>query len=561
MVPSARSSVLPAEHQLPFALLSQYLFFLARRPISQSNIHYLESRLLGLKSLREELTRAEARETESVLRLLGALQPASFPRLAPGLQLALVPFARSLTTLPRDVVVAEGPPPGGLPAGVRRVLLALGPGIGIGDEIILFSLPRWLREARPGCEVTVLTAYPGLWDRVHSVARVLSYADHRELLQALRAEPPLDGYDLYILADFESPELHRAICAEGRLGLYLELSIGNRSAWLVDNRRRWLYRIVHATPYFENYYSALHQVLRCLGLSPRAGNRFDGVVGREAARAEEARIFVSPFTSKYNPSQIYWSRLLGAILAGAGDRPLVVSLDAGKNAVTERFATALQRSISARVPSSVALEIARCPSSRYLSLQGAFREIEAAHVVLCADSFASHAAPLFGCTTLVVATAGLENWRVPFARSYYFRAEDPIDEVGAAMRQVLGRLIDGRARAESLSRAEIRLDELARSLEELFDGEPTADVAEFRATYREFARTHRLVLDGLARRPPEQPALWRDVDPQEILLAPHEDGDGVVSPALMLHLRDQWERWQNTNLRKLLRRVVQEGAH
>jgi ADP-heptose:LPS heptosyltransferase len=544
---------LAAEHQLPFALLSHYLFFLTRRPISQSNRHYLESRLLGLKSLREELARAAVPEAETALQLLAALQPASFQRLAPGLQLALLPFMRATAALPRDVVVADGPPAGGLEAGVRRVLLVLGPGIGIGDEIMLFPLPRWLREARPHCQVTVLTAYPGLWDRVLAVERVLCYSGHLELLRALRGEAPYDGYDLHVLADFESPELHSAICAEGRPDLFLELSIGHRSAWLVDNRRRWLHRMVHATPYFENYYSGLHQVLRCLGLSPHTAGRFDGLVGRQDARPREAlRIFASPFTSKYNPSQSYWNRLLGALAAGGRERPLILALDAGKNAVTERFAIALRRALAARVPAGVTVEIARSEGSRFLSLPGVFRELEAAHAVVCTDSFAAHAAPLFGCTTLVVATAGLENWRVPFAGSYYFRAEDRVDEVGVAMRQALGG-----ATAAQLSQAESRLVDLSRRLEELFDAKP-ADAAAFRAAYLDFARTHRLVIEGLHRYPPELAALLYDVEHQAALRSPEADGNGgAAAPAMMLHLRDQWERWQNSNLRKFLRRSAE----
>lgn len=550
---------LAPEHQLPFALLSHYLFFLTRRPISRSNLHYLESRLLGLKSLREELARAAVPEAETAVRLLAALQPASFPRLAPGLQLALLPFLHATAALPRDVVVAEGPPAGGLDGlegGGRRVLLVLGPGIGIGDEIMLFPLPRWLREARPHCQVTVLTAYPGLWDRVLGVERALCYAGHLELLRALRGEPPYDGYDLHVLADFESPDLHNSICAEGRPDLFLELSIGHRSAWLVDNRRRWLHRIVHAPPYFENYYSGLHQVLRCLGLSPRAAGRFDGLVRCQDARPREAlRIFVSPFTSKYNPAQSYWHRLLGALAAGERERPLILALDAGKNAVTERFATALRRALAARVPAGVTVEVARSEGSCFLSLPGVFRELEAAHAVVCADSFASHAAPLFGCTTLVVATAGLENWRVPFAGSYYFRAEDRVDEVGAAMRQVLGG-----AAAAQLSQAESRLVDLGRRLEELFDAEPS-DGAAFHAAYRDFARTHRLVIAGLQRYPPELAALLSDVEHQAALRSPEAEGDGGrAAPALMLHLRDQWERWQNTNLRKFLRRSSEVDA-
>src|SRR5690242_8254796 len=63
--------------------------------------------------------------------------------------------------------------------------------------------------------------------------------------------------------------------------------------------------------------------------------------------------------------------------------------------------------------------------------------MEDAHAVICIDSFAAHAAPLFRCVTLVVGWAGLENWRIPGGPSFYFDRSAAVEAVASAMRHLL----------------------------------------------------------------------------------------------------------------------------
>ena len=430
----AAMSPLPLHSHLPLQLLTRYLFFLTRRPISRSNLHYLEARLAGLRSLRGALGgNAAPGPLAEVMRQLDRLHPAGFARVGRSLQLALLPLAEGARALPGDVVVEDAPPPRGWPAEHRRALLVFGPGIGIGDEIILAPLPRWLKRANPALEITTLSGYEAIWDRVRHVDRRLSYRDHSEVLSALRGEPPHQGYDLVVFADFEVPELYGGVAADRRLQRYLELSLSGRAACLLDNGRRWIHRVQHYPPYAENYYYCLTRVASLLGLSPSESDRFSGVVDCHPRRpTDRTAVFVSPFTSKYDPSETYWSHLLASMIDAAGGARLRLLIDPGKNHSTAGFAAALARSLSARLGSSSIVELAGSPEER-LPLAGVFSLLDQVHAVVCADSFVSHAAPLFGATAFVVARAGVANWWAPWRSSFYFDGEAPARASGATM--------------------------------------------------------------------------------------------------------------------------------
>lgn len=551
----------PPELHLPISLLAQYIFFLSRRPISSSNTSYLNSRLSGLKALGSVLETAGIPSLQRGVRRLQAIRPAAFQRMVHDIQLDLKPLASSAAELPADVVVSHAPLNAELAADLGRALLVFGPAIGIGDEIMCFPLPRWLQATRPGLEVTVASAYEDLWRRVRGVDRLLPYADHLSLFKALRGEPPYDGFDLVVLVEFETPELHPAILTDARLPLYVEIALGQRSARVVDNRRRWLHRMERPEGYFENYYSGLFQIARWLGLEADRGSRFASVLedteGPRRSRSREAdaplAIVVSPFTSKYDPSRIYWSHLISSLVAPSEPRPVRFLLDTGKGAATERFALAVQRSAAARVGANVSVELAPADGRRHLTLDGLLRVMEGADVVLCADTWSAHAAPLMGCTSLVVARPELEPWRVPHPRSFYFDAEDPIDDVIHGLRQVLRHCGLGGAagRAPFPPPAARRLDVLTERLQlEFASGRAAGGAANWRGLYEEFLSAYGTAIGDLHRWPPEFCSLLADTAYDRPLRGPEA---GRPPAALLRHLQDQLERWQNTNLRKYLR--------
>lgn len=115
--------MLPNEQRLPVLLLSQYLYFLSRRPISESNLHFLLSRLQGLQSLAPIFAGSGHPVLERVVLQLRQLHPAAFRRIAAALQLTLIPLARGARQLPEDVVVQDAAPDAEWLAGLSRALL------------------------------------------------------------------------------------------------------------------------------------------------------------------------------------------------------------------------------------------------------------------------------------------------------------------------------------------------------------------------------------------------------------------------------------------------------
>ena len=551
----------PRELHLPVLMLSQYLFFLTRRPISRSNLHYLDSRLRGLKSLHEFLTAQDVEGLPEVLRQLDALHPAGFSRIGADLRFALLPLARAVSYLPEDLVVEERPPGPTWLDGHRRALLILAPGIGIGDELIAAALPKWLKQKNPDLRIDTLSGYREIWNRVPHVDEAQSYEDYRPIVQALRGASPYDEFDLVVLVDFESPELYRGVASDGRVPKYVEISIGSRSAFVLDNKRRWLSRVHHQVPYAENFYFGFHQVMRRLGLDPMERDRFAGILSANHPRDPgRLRIFASPFTSKYDPSQAYWSHALSLVGRAKYRRPVQIVLDAGKGASTASFAACLARSVAARVPAHVEVEVALSGDTG-LPLGAVFDELARSDALVCADSFTAHAGPLLDCTSLVVARGGLENWRVPFERSFYFDGDSAAGDVGAAMSKVLREIENpplGPGRLAQFTQAELRLDELTRELEMLLEQSDVGELRRVEELSEELSTLRGALATANANGGTNGTALFRDESFHSHAPRPRATDEELKSGSKVLlnHHRDQIERWRNTNYCKYLRSIA-----
>lgn len=541
---------LESQDYLPVTLLSRYLFFLSRRPVSASNSHFLTRRLSGLKGLACLVERHDS----ALAADLRGLTPRNFGRRSGGLQARLGP----LPEFPQGFLVSRGRPDPSFVGDVRQCLLVFGPGIGIGDEIIGFSLPHWLAQDDVSKRVSILSAYPGLWDSIEGPVQIHLYRDYAKLVEALRGG--LGSFDLIVLVDFEKPGLLNALSFEPELRRYLEISLGGRYAAAMDCEARTIFHEQVPEPYLPNYYHSLCHLVRWLGLSPDlSGRPAIQRRGRASRRREEPpclNLFVSPFTSKYEPRGRYWSELLGT-LAGAADAPtLRIHVDPGPNADTERFAGDLMRSVRARLPSTTRCDLAGDDGK--FGLAEVFELMATMDAVLCTDSFAAHAAPLCGCTTFVVATDGLERWRVPDAPSFYFGGSLPPRDVAGAMRWVL-RELHGPQVVErhpvAASRSARRLDLAARELGNSIDG-PLQPAAALISRYADCLQLLQVLLRDLESWPSELAPLLTDHAYQH-LLPPLPTGaiSGVSDPMesdLMTHLRSQLEELRNSNLLKLV---------
>jgi hypothetical protein len=543
------SERLPAEAELPLGMLSSFLFFLARRPVSQSNSHYLSSRLEGLKSLIPVLARAELpNSVKDTLREIEQTSPALFARRARSLQLRLLAVARGNLALPADFAITDRPPLEAL-KGVERVRLVFGPSIGIGDEIICFPLPRWFERAGVR-EVSVLTTYPFIWQRVAGLAGISGYRKHSELLDCLRTPAPEN--ELVVLVDFEKPGLSPMLAHEASLQRYLEISLGSESAAFIDQRDRSARSFRMPSDRLINYYDALDQMARWFGLQPDPRDRFtNGVVARQAQKSGEGlTVFVSPFTSKFDPSPAFWAQLIADLFDSPPDVPVRIRVDAGANRETCQLARSIAQSSAMRVPSGVSVEVASGASGiAPLPLKGVFEELDAAHAVICTDSFVAHAAPLFSCTTLVLAGIELSNWRVPAPTSFYFDASERLSRLVSSLHSVLARVRPTGTRVARPPLAVVHATEALRQASLRLE----ASLFEQRRLdwddYQHFLGSYDLATDGLTAWPAEYEALLADVDYQRVF---RRSQRGLTDQELQEHLELEVARWVNSNLRKLL---------
>lgn len=575
------------EARLPLSILIHYLSFLSRRPISKSNRHYLAKRLAGLKALAQPLQRTNSPDLGEAMTLLERISPTNFALLHERLQYLLLPFAPAIDQLPPGMIVSNDPPRVGVFDRAENVALVCGPAIGIGDEIILFPLPTWIQAANPRASITVLSAYPGLWDDVRGVDATARYDTYDDLLAILRNESAFGEFDTVVLADFERPGLYPAMGFDANVNRppkrYVELSLGAQSLFVVDREHRTLHRAVRPAPYFANFYTGFAGAARWLGLTPDESGRFradgSGIVRHAAAPPDDhLRIYVSPFTSKYDPSPLYWSRLLAALLAELpGDRPVRCVLDAGPSPTTARFAADIARAVAPHLSDGITVDVAAEEEPDRPGLLAAFTWMSRAHVVICADSFSAHAAPLFGRLTCVVAAEGLENWRVPHRSSYYFSANMPVETLVASMACLIQERwgLTAAAHAPVLTAAERQLvarthgvesrlgdwfqswDALAAESEAMHDTLDTLLNA-----YGELTGIYADVVERL----PEWPAALRALVADHAyggLLAEQGEWAGaltVCEPAdVVRHLYDRWQRWHESNVCKYLDLLLFEG--
>jgi hypothetical protein len=548
---------LPAEVRLPLMVLDRYLFFLSRRRISRSNLHYARRRIHGLRGLDAALAGTDHPAVAQVRQLLRGIQPQNLHALAERLKLTLHPLTR--TQLPADLMVTRAPVPASFWARARRILLVAGPAIGIGDEIITFPLPRWIEQASPRAELVLLSGYRDLWQGVGGVHRVHHYDDDRTLVNALRGEHAPSLFDLVLLLDFESPELYQLVCEERAVPQYVELSLGARRCSVVDNERKRLHRLEVPDSYFGNFYAGFDWLARAMGLAPPP-DRFPAPPAWTSAADEPLRVYVSPFTSKADPVATYWSRLLAALVPESPGRQMQFVVDPGPNLDTWRFAGELTRAVGAQAAPGTTLEVARPAHGRNLPLPEVGAELRAAHVVICSDSFTAHLAPALGRTTLVLAGRGLEDWRVPAPGSFYFSASTSLEGIAGGMRQLLShfgveplpdyhrpRLDDPERRCLETEREAFRLLASTRGCPDaLLDG------------FRGFLDARAAVVDRLPYWPPRARSLLADVPYASAPRALEREDRDTDALAARYYIEDGLGAWRNTNLRKYLALMIRE---
>lgn len=548
---------------LPVVLFGRYLYFLARRPISESNLHYRATRVAGLQTLIPLFANEAHPPLARVAEMLRTLTPANLVRLAPVIQRMVRIYRDPL--LPRTFVSTEESPDAEFFAGVRRVLVLIGPAIGIGDEIITFSVPRALRailDATSGVEITVASSYPQVWDRVDGVDAARPYGDMQGLLKCVRS----DCFDLLMVVDFETPGLTNAMCFEPTVRRYIELSLGPRQLLVLDKARQRQWRMPVAEPNFDNFYDCMRHMQHWLGapedLSTEALILTEG--RNEAANPDELIFFINAFTSKEDPSERYWSELLASMLPPELERPVCLVINTGPNLATRSLAFAMARRVEALGRKGVRCEVpyhADKPGTT-LTIGDIFLFSDRADVVVTADSFPAHAAQLYRKLTVVLGRENTENWRSPSPMSFYFCSTQSLDEVSFGIRCLLrDALSDGSAVVATTTGcgAPPRLDGVlqlasaAARLRELLASKQSPDDASehtvWTAAWEKCRDAQAAFLDSLAEASPGYRVLFDD-NVYDELLPRLPDGGNTRDAEVWQHRRRRLREWENSNLVK-----------
>jgi hypothetical protein len=330
------------------------------------------------------------------------------------------------------------------------------------------------------------------------------------------------------------------------IGRYVEVSLGAQVASAIDTSARILHRMSRPRSHLGGFYHGFDAMAEALALAPDSTIRFGDVVKHAERDGDgELRVYVSPFSSKYDPSPRYWSGLLTRIGRSQRERPMRIVFDPGPNLSTRRFATEVARAVATTLPAGVSCEVAAGDSAHGLSLAGELAELDRSDVVICADSFAAHASAVLGCTTLVVASPGLERWRVPAPSSFYLDAVAPLETTAAAIDEVLAVRAGPTA---DWAAAVATVDAAAADLEAVLDAGTGADLAEAfdrfdaarsAAVTAASAAGLRAVLGDFPYAMPLRPV---DLDLE----------DPVLGEASLLYARTRLAEWRGTNLAKLI---------
>jgi len=557
---------------LPVLLLKNYLHYLSRRPISASNVHFKTGRIASLQSLAPLLLEADDADVRRAARMLRTLTPESMTRLAPEIQRMIHPWKEQ--ALPRWVVVTGDGPDDEFFHGIRNALMVLGQGIGIGDEIMTFPLAGCLRRRMdPDAHLHVLSSYRELWRDVEGVDSDGLYGGLLEVVETIRS----GQYDMVAVVDFERPGLASAMCLESGASRYVEMAMGSREMSALDGRRGWQGQLAQPKAYFTNLYHNMQRIRRwfgdegtgtglrrAAGSAPAASDPSDPLDALDSVdrRGRELTIYVSPFTSKEDPSERYWSQLLHGMLPeelGPGER-VKLWIDSGANPATRAFAQSLAGTVQGLVYDGVTCEPVASLGlgGSLLSLADAMRRIEQADMVVTADSFPAHAGQLYGKLTFVLARDGVENWRSPARGNFYVRASAPLERIGAQLRMLLHDLTgvgNDSAQAPGKARCDADILALAHAAARLtdaiaaFDGE-AADAAGPGAAqaWADCRACLLAALDGAPEWPEGQDVLLIDHDYRALM--PEVSGASIDLTGYREHMACRWAECENSNLLK-----------
>jgi hypothetical protein len=383
-------------------------FHLSSRPISSANDTF--ARRLATSSdallalLREDGWAALEADVEHGLAQLAPLaelpgaidSPAGFRRIYKRWFGVMNPPWSMLAPAPA-LTIAEWPRP-------SRILVNVGPNIGIGDEIIFFEAVGRLARQFPHAELEVSSFNRTVWNLCPVPLRVVEPGDD-QLAPYARAHDVArtDPTALLVFVEFASTPIYRHLERVAAIPRFVYLDTGARTARVVDQPRE---RIAEHVERFDGgVYGVLDRLLDKIGL-PGAERRPPPV----GPRRHPATVFVNTFSSKnYRELEAGWwsAALRSAAAAAGGAGSIEAMIFAGINDECRSYAREIARGCEG-APRATLFGETSVPT-----IEHTCRAAAAADAVLGLDTFTAHVgviAPV-PCVTIFFGSAW-DPWRV-----------------------------------------------------------------------------------------------------------------------------------------------------
>lgn len=396
------------------------LITLSGRPISVSNTAYVVSSLRSLQAIVSAIEgisceinpyyRDDCRRFAQLLK--ETVRQPTAPRLAAMRHYIEndLPLYSRLRQMPYEFGPCKPRPFAG--RSYSRMLVMIGPGIGIGDEVSFTAFFRSLSDFFhiPPDRAEIYTFSPGLWQTLAPdfVTRGLAgspLAFFGRLRQCLKETPPSEV--LIVYASFMGQEMHRCLLPyRDRLDV-MEVALASGQAWL--QLRGQVRGVTHRgrdqkTP---NMIRALEELLvHLLGRRPHIASR--STLSYRAKSDRVFRIFVNPFTSKFSPlTPEHWAQFIRDARRALPRRMLLsCRVSPGLSPWCLDYARQIVRATHRLAPDNIKLSILGESDGVSLNTENGIREmhraLSKADFVLAIDTYTAHLAAYLNTVSLAL---------------------------------------------------------------------------------------------------------------------------------------------------------------
>ena len=428
-----------------------------------------------------------------------------------------------------------------------HILFAVGPNIGVGDEMILFAVARGLTCRYPQAHLEVSSFNRTLWDRCPFISEV-HYHAHNPIAPYARAKNLLEATPsaLIFFADFFAPAICRQLERVPGFDRFMYFDSGKRVVRIVDRSKPGILE------YFSSSSRSIYEVVR--DLAQRIGLICDSKdlqspethVFSRPQPPSRFRVFVNPFSSKDMSAvgPAWWAKALNS---AASRHPLEAEIFCGINSTTRKYAHAV----------ADALDLGACRLQFHgehetPSLAETLDVALSCDAVLGVDTFTGHLGNLRRIPSVTVfLSPPWAHWRVPDSCVLNASVHDEPERVGALLARLLVKPIP------PVQQLALELKNKAEALRPLIFSDHQVELLEpvrqCLAAGAQVLRSATELRDVFA----DVPAAF--VGSFEAALKSQMAAPDST-PALRKLLRVAWEIWEDSNFCRYIRYVTESTA-